>query len=104
MAKYYGVIGYAETVQTQPGVWQEKITERMYYGELGRNSRRLQTSSQVNGDVDISNELSILADPYAIQNFHAMRYIEFMGTKWIVTSVEVRYPRLKLSLGGVYNG
>ena len=104
MAKYYGVIGYAETVETSPGVYEEQITERNYYGELVRNTRRLQTSDQVNDNINIANEISIIADPFATQNFHAMRYIEFMGAKWKITNVEVRYPRLILTIGGVYNG
>ena len=33
MAKFYGVIGYAVTEETKPGVWAEKIIERMYYGD-----------------------------------------------------------------------
>ena len=104
MAKYYGVIGYAETVETAPGVYEEQITERNYYGELVRNTRRLQTSDQVNDNINIANEISIIADPFATQNFHAMRYIEFMGAKWKITNVEVRYPRLILTIGGLYNG
>ena len=104
MAKYYGVIGYAETVETAPGVYEEQITERNYYGELVRNTRRLQTSDQVNDNINIANEISIIADPFATQNFHAMRYIEFMGAKWKITNVEVRYPRLILTIGGLHNG
>lgn len=104
MAKWFGVIGYAETIETTPGVWTEQITEREYYGDVIRNTRRLQTTDQVNDNIDISNEISIVADPYAYQNFHAMRYIEWMGNKWKVSSVDVQYPRLTLSLGGVWNG
>ena len=104
MAKYYGAIGYAETVETAPGVYEEQITERNYYGELVRNTRRLQTSDQVNDNINIANEISVIADPFATQNFHAMRYIEFMGAKWKITNVEVRYPRLILTIGGLYNG
>lgn len=104
MAKYYGKIGYAETVETAPGVWKEQITERNYFGDLTRITRRLQSSDKVNDDINISNELSIVADPYAMNNFHSMRYAEFMGTRWKVSNVEVQYPRLILSLGGLYNG
>lgn len=104
MAKFYGVIGYSETIETEPGVWEDRITERSYQGDLIRNTRRLQSSGGINDDVNISNEISILADPFAYQNFHAMRYVEFMGAKWKVANVEVQYPRLILSLGGVYNG
>lgn len=104
MAKYYGKIGYAELVETAPGVIAEQITERPYYGDVVRNTRKMQgASDQLNDNVNISNELSIVSDPYALQNFHHMRYAWFMGTKWKVTSIEVQYPRLTLSLGGVFN-
>lgn len=104
MAKYYGIIGYAEAVETAPGVWKEQITERNYYGDVIRNARRLQPADKLNDDININNELSIVADPYAINNFHAMRYAEFMGAKWKISNVEVKYPRLILTLGGLYNG
>lgn len=104
MAKFYGAIGYASTVETSPGVWVERIIERNYYGELVRNTRRLESSGNLNDDVNISNEISIVSDPFANQNFHTMRYAKFMGTCWKVVSVEVKYPRLILTLGGVYNG
>ena len=104
MAKFYGKIGYANTVETKPGVYEEQIVERSYYGDLIRNSRRVQSADQVNDDINISNEISIVADPYATNNFHTMRYAVFMGTKWKISNVEVSYPRLILTLGGVYNG
>lgn len=103
MAKFYGAIGYAETVETKPGVWEEQITERPYYGELVRNTRRLQSTEHLNDDVNAANEISIVADPFANENFHRMRYAAFMGARWKITSVEVQYPRLILTIGGVYN-
>ena len=102
--KWYGEIGYADTVETTPGVWVERITTRNYYGDLTRNTRRLQSSSQVNDDVNVANEISIVADPFANQNFHSMRYVEFMGAKWKISNVEVQPPRLILTVGGLYNG
>ena len=102
--KWFGAIGYADMIETKPGVWKEDIVEREYYGDMTRNTRRLQTSDQLNDNIDISNEISIVSDPYANENFHSMRYATYMGTKWKVTSVEVQYPRLILSLGGVFNG
>lgn len=104
MAKWFGKIGYAETVETSPGVWTETITEHKYYGEIIRNNRRLQSADQLNDNVNVGNEISILSNPFANENFHNMRYAEFMGTKWKITTVDVQYPRLILSLGGVYNG
>lgn len=103
MAKFFGKIGYTETEQTSPGVWEEKITEREYFGDLTRNTRRLQSSGNLNDNIVVANEISIVADPFANQNFHAMRYVEFMGTKWKISNVEVQYPRLILTLGDQYN-
>lgn len=105
MAKYYGKIGFCVTDESAPGVWAEDtIEERNYYGELTRNTRRLQGREYLNDGVNVSNQISILADPYATANFHTMRYAEYMGVKWKVTDVEVQYPRLVLTLGGEYNG
>ena len=104
MAKWFGKIGFDQgTVETTPGVWKPSIVERSYYGDVQRNSRRLQTSDKVNDDLNISNEISIVADPYANENFHKIRYAHFMKQKWKVTDVEVQYPRLILTLGGVWN-
>lgn len=104
MAKYYGMVGYAETVETRPGIWEEVITERPYYGDVIRNIRRLETGESVNDNVVINNSISIVADPYAYQHFLAMRYVKWMGANWKVTNVEVQSPRLLLTIGGVYNG
>lgn len=94
MAKFYGKIGYAITEETTPGVWEERIIERVYYGDVTRNSRRLQSSENLNDNIVISNEIGIVADPFAYQNFHQMRYVEYMGAKWKISNVEVKYPRL----------
>lgn len=103
MAKYYGVIGYAETVEVESGIYVEQIVEIKYVGDVIRNTRRLREASKINDDVTISNQLSIIADPYASNNFYAMRYATFMGAKWKISEVEVQYPRLILTLGGLYN-
>ena len=104
MSKWYGVIGYAESVEVEPGVWDEQIIERSYYGDLIRNFRKLEPSGGVNDNVNLANELSIVADPYANEHFFAMRYVELMGAKWKIANVDVQYPRLILTIGGVYNG
>lgn len=104
MAKWYGEIGFAETVETKPGVWVEQITKRNYYGDVTRDSRRLQAADKLNDNVNISNQISIISDPYANENFHSIRYAFYMGTRWKITDIEVQYPRLNLTLGGVWNG
>lgn len=104
MAKFYGVIGYVETKETAPGVWVEQITERNYCGDILRNTRRYNAGENLNDNIDVNNQISIVADAYAYQNFFAMRYISWMGSLWKITSVDVERPRLILTIGGVYNG
>ncbi len=105
MAKFYGRIGYAKNEETVPGVNADVITERYYSGDTIKNTSRWTVSSdRANDDLNVSNQISIIADPFANQNFHEMRYVEFMGSLWKITNVEVQYPRLILSIGGVYNG
>lgn len=103
MAKFCGIIGFAETAETAPGVWRAVITERRYKGDIGRNTRKLEDSGNINDDINVSNEISIVADAYANNNFFSIRYVKFMGAKWKVKSVDVKPPRLVLTLGGVYN-
>lgn len=104
MARYCGMIGFATSVETAPGVWEKQIVERKYYGDKYRNTRRLQSTNQLNDDIVVNNEISIVADPYAYENFHSILYAEFMGVKWKASNVDVQRPRLVLTLGGVYNG
>lgn len=104
MAKYYGKIGFVDYAQSEIDVYTEAKTERYYTGDVLQNSRRWENAERLNDDLQISNRISIVADPYALNTFHAMRYIEWMGTLWKITNVEVQYPRLILTIGGVYNG
>lgn len=103
-AKFYDFIGYGEAVVTAPGVWEDVITERKYYGDVLRNARGLKEGEQVNNDLTVSNSISIMADAYANEHFFAIRYIRWAGTLWTVSDVEVKSPRLILRMGGVYNG
>lgn len=104
MAKWYGPIGFGIAEETEPGYWENVIEERPYYGEVLSNFRKIQNSGGVNDDINIANKISIVSDPFANKNFHSIRYVNYMGTNWKVTDVEVLYPRLILTLGGVWNG
>lgn len=104
MAKFYGPIGYGESVETVPGVWEDVITEYNYYGDVIRNTRKLREGESVNNDLSVGNSISIVADAYANEHFFAISYIKWAGTLWTVSDVEVQSPRLLLRLGGVYHG
>lgn len=108
--KFYGIVGYCETVEEtgdRKGNWIDGvIIERPYYGDVLRNTRRWDKSvnDSPNDDLNINNSFSIVADAYAYEHFYAMKYVNWMGTCWKITNVEVQRPRLILTVGGVYNG
>lgn len=104
MARYFGKVGYGTSVETKPGIWEDTIIEKSYSGDVFRAIRQLREGERVNGDLSVNNSISIVADAYANANFMNIRYVEWVGTLWTVSDVEVRRPRLLLTLGGVYNG
>lgn len=105
MAKWYGKVGYSETVETAPGVHTPQITEHEHFGDVIRNTTKWTVNpDSTNDDLTVSSQISIVADPFAIEKFYSMKWIEFMGVKWKITNVEPQPPRLLLTLGGVWNG
>lgn len=104
MAKFYGVVGYGITEETTPGVWVDRIIERNYSGDVIKNYKKSYSGESINDNVDVSNNISIISDPFAMQHFHTIKYVKWMGAAWKVSTVEVQYPRLILTIGGVYNG
>lgn len=105
MAKWYGIIGYGISTEVSPGVWQDEIVKRNYSGDVKRlYGKWSEASNSTNDDFSTNNQISIISDPFAEQNFTQMRYIVFMGVKWKIISADIKRPRIIISLGGVYNG
>lgn len=104
MARYYGKIGFAQPVETSPGVWEEKFIEHDYYGSVSRASRSLVAGQSINDDVSISNQIMIVADAFATLNAFAMRYAVWQGVRWRVVNIEISRPRITITLGGEFNG
>lgn len=104
MARFKGEVGYGESVETKPGVWEDVMTEKVYSGDVVRNTRALEEGDGLNSNIVVGNFISIVADQHAIDHFFKIKYVRWAGTLWTVTKVEVRRPRLILSLGEVYNG
>lgn len=103
--KFFGEVGYVTAaVETAPGVFKEGVVEYPYFGDVTRNARDLEQADKVNSDLSVSNSISIVADEYAYEHFHAIRYVRWAGALWTVVNVEVQSPRLLLRLGGVYHG
>lgn len=104
MAKFMGEVGYGFQNEVRPGVWEDQVTERRYFGDVLRNTRKLNEGEYLNNDLSVGNSISIVADAYAYEHFFAIRYIRWAGSLWTVSEVVVERPRLVLRLGGVYNG
>lgn len=103
MPKCSGFIGYALTGETQPGVWSETITEKKYYGDIVRDNRRIVDQGEINGSINISNNISVISNSFMMSNMAFMRYITFMNSKWKISSVDIKPPRIIITLGGLYN-
>jgi len=103
MGRYNGFIGYGVTSESKPGVWTTTITEREVFGDSIINNKRSENNEQLNDNIAVNKQISFLADPYALHNFHLIKYATYLGTKWKVISASEQYPRLVLTLGGVYN-
>lgn len=106
MARFFGVIGYGTAVETPSGsgIWVDDIVEYSYYGDVVRNIGRLEEGENLNNNIKVQNSISVVADSFIEENFLSIRYIEWLGSKWTVSSIEVKPPRLVLSLGDPYNG
>lgn len=106
MARFYGEVGYANSVESpaDSGIWKDVITEYSYFGDVIRNTRKLDNGDKVNSDITVGNSISIVADQNVDEHFFKIRYVRWAGTLWTVDDVEVQRPRLVLRLGSVYNG
>lgn len=105
MGKWFGAIGFAlPTREIEAGVWDNPIEEHACYGDMTSDRRKRQNSGEINDNLNLANTLSIIGDPYTQTNYQHIAYATIMGAKWKVTDVEIQYPRLILTIGGVWNG
>lgn len=106
MARYAGVIGFSNSVETPvgSGVWRKSVTEREYRGSLTRIGQTFNDESSVNGEVAPATTISVVADSYAIGHFLEIKYVVWAGEKWTVSQVQFVKPRLIITLGDVFNG
>lgn len=100
MAKFHGTIIYVLSKETSPDVWEEQTIEREYSGDILRSYKKYSSNDKINDDIKFFNEISIVADPFAFENFVYMKYIVYMNHKWKIQSVELKYPRLIITPGG----
>lgn len=103
MAKFRGKVGFVTTTETAPGVHSKVLTETIYQGEIFRNSRRWEKTENQNENLVLGNSVSVVGDAFSFENHEAIAYVEYLGKKWRVSTVEIQMPRLVLYLGDVYN-
>ncbi len=106
MSRFYGAIGYSTTVETRPGIYEETYVEKNYKGDVTQYRPRWDNNGQVNNDLNINNEISIIADQFASSNFSTMRYVIWNGQAFNINSatIDTERHRIVLSIGGVFNG
>lgn len=103
MAKFAGKVGFSNTIETSPGIWNSDTVEKIYVGDVLSMSLRYQNNTQINENVTLSKRISIIADIFVNNNIHTIKYITYMGIKWSISEFDIQYPRVILTLGGVYN-
>lgn len=104
MTKYCGNILFVKSVETVPGIYEEEPIPRRYKGDVEKNWRRWETGERLNDNININNTLSIVADSFLYENLGMIRAVEWMGSYWEISSIEIKRPRLILEIGGLYNG
>lgn len=104
--RFSGVIGYGESSETLPntGTWEDVITEFPYRGDVLRDTRRSEEGEKIHEDISVNNSISVVGDAKANADFRKMKYVRWRGVNWTIDTVEVRPPRLLLTLGDVWNG
>jgi hypothetical protein len=102
--RWFGKIGFGVETDKGYGSYEKETVDKNYYGDLTRSSQRAQYGqTSTNAEITLNNELQIVADKWALAHIHDMVYAEIAGAKWNVLSVEEHYPRLYLTIGGVYH-
>lgn len=102
--RWYGIVGFAGTaVETAPGIMDCPIIEKDYYGNVMTDRTTYIDSNVINDNIRVNHKISIVGDKHAFDHCYDFRYITFSGYKWNISSVEMQYPRIILTLGNLYN-
>lgn len=102
--RFFGKVGYQIETESTDSVWAKTMVAKSYFGDVIRNNTRRDTGDTINDQIDINNRISIVADPFAFENFQNMKYVEWLKQLWNIKSIELQPPRIILEVGGVYNG
>lgn len=102
MSKFRGAIGFVTTTETEPGVWTSEEIEMVYSGDVLQTMANWKEDSRINPDLEINHTISIICDNYILHNMFALQYVSYLGRRWKVRKIELKPPRLLLTLGSEY--
>ena len=102
--KFYGNIGFAVTKDMGDDIWKEVITDKKYAGDVLRLQRNRDSGEHINDGLRINTQISVLMDPWFQDHLSGLRYVDYLGTKWIAESIDIQSPRINITLGGIYHG
>lgn len=104
--KFSGKLGFVMTKENpnKPGIWNNTTEEHKATGDILSNSYRLESDSDAIKDLNFDCRISIVASKYIKDNIGYIKYVLYRGTKWAVKTAAPAYPRIILTLGGLYNG
>lgn len=105
MNRFFGKIGFCyQESEEGSDIVTERVVLKTYRGDLLKSNRKWETAEQIIDQFNISNRVSIMADPYSLDNLYAIKFVILHGKAWKITDAEIQYPRIILSIGGLWNG
>lgn len=101
--RFRGHIGIqSEAIEIQPGIYTSEIREVLINGDIYPRKTTWPESKMSGASLNMI--LSILTPETTDIKFSEIVYVEYESEKWSVVGIEHERPRVKLTLGGIYNG
>lgn len=101
--KWCGKIGFVFTKETEPGIYNKVIVEKKYRGIIVKQTWIEQREQPVINDSPVvTRQVRVYMNPYINENLYHIQYITYMGEKWKINNIDVIYPQVMISLGGLY--
>lgn len=97
-------LGFAESKQVRPGIWDDEITEVPKLAEVRQRTETFQVEGNVIPEYKTTTSVSVLSQGPVKPDYSNLRYVLYAGERWIVTSAVHEPPRMTLFIGEVYSG
>lgn len=104
--KFAGWVGFWLTAdETKPGIFEDHMVEKYYTGDVLRAYNKWgERSSATTDELSVNNQITIVGDLFAQENWPSIKYVLWNGARWKVSTVGISFPKLTLELGGAYHG